>query len=186
MESMTRDISKHQPGSWAPTVEETKLLMGRVRAAVYRCCPPYLASQAEDIAQEVLVRLVRKLNEGEGKPSFSSMYLLKAAHGVTVDEIRRRARRRERSGLEDTMEAQIHERPDPEQEASGRSLGRAIRDCLDGIVATRRVAVTLRLLGCSLAEIAKRLECPLKSADNRVYRGMTDLRKCLESKGLTP
>ncbi|NOZ94318.1 MAG: RNA polymerase sigma factor [Acidobacteria bacterium] len=163
-----------------------KRLVDRVRAAVRRSCPPYLASQAEDIAQEVLIQLVRKLQRDEGKSNFSSMYLLKAAHGVTVDEIRRRSRRREQTGLEDTMQVHIHSAPDPERQAVGRSLGLEIRRCLERMIASRRVAVTLHLLGCAVPEIADRLQCPLKAADNRVYRGMKDLRKCLEAKGMTP
>jgi len=161
-------------------------LIRKVAAAVRRSCPPYLASQAEDIAQEVLVQLLRKLERTEGKATFSSIYLLKAAHGVTVDEIRRRSRRREQTGLEDQMEAHPRAGPDPEQEAMARSLGRQIRRCLEGIIASRRVAVTLHLLGCPVPEIAQRLDCPVKSADNRVYRGMKDLRDCLAAKGLTP
>ncbi len=151
-----------------------------------RSCPPYLASQAEDIAQEVLLQLTRKLRRTEGNATFSSMYLLKAAHGVTVDEIRRRSRRREQAGLEDEMLTRSHSAPDPEREAVARSLGREIRRCLDGLLASRRMAVTLHLLGCDIPEIAERLGCPRKSADNRVYRGMKDLRKCLAARGVTP
>jgi len=163
-----------------------KHLVNRVHTAVRRSCPPYLASQTEDIVQEVLVQLVRKLQRDEGKATFSSMYLLKAAHGVTVDEIRRRSRRREQAAAEDEMKGYAHEKPDPEQEAFARSLGREIRRCLEGLIASRRVAVTLHLLGCPVPEIAQRLRCPEKSADNRVYRGMKNLRDCLEAKGLTP
>ncbi len=163
-----------------------EILVRRVRTAVRRSCPPYLASQAEDIAQDVLVQLLRRLRRTEGNATFSSMYLLKAAHGITVDEIRRRSHRRERMGLEDEMQAQTDTAPDPEREAMGRSLGREIRRCLEGMIASRRVAVTLHLLGCAVPEIAVRLQCPLKSADNRVYRGMKDLRDCLTAKGMVP
>ncbi len=184
---MSPGIQESVPGE-APFLdkEQVELLTRRVRAAVRRSCPPYLVSQAEDISQEVLLRLLRKLERTEGKASFSSMYLLKVAHGVTVDEIRRRSRRRERTGLEDDMEGRTQDGPDPEREAFGRSLGREIRRCLKRLIASRRVAVTLHLLGCPIPEIAQRLRCPEKSADNRVYRGMKNLRDCLESKGLMP
>lgn len=166
--------------------ETAEALVGRVRAAVRRTCPPYLAAQAEDIAQEVLLQLSRKLRRGEGKDGFSTMYLMKAAHGVTVDEIRRRSRRKERTGTEATMMERQHDTPDPERSAVGRALGREIRRCLETIVQTRRAAVVLHLLGCGVPEIARRLDCPLKSADNRVYRGMKNLRDCLSAKGLAP
>jgi len=161
-------------------------LVRRVRLAVSRSCPPYLASQADDIAQDVLVQLLRKLEKTEGKADFSSIYLLKAAHGVTVDEIRRRCRRRERTGMEDEMLENAATHPDPEQETLARSLGREIRRCLDTIVPSRRLAVILHLLGCPVPEVSRRLRCSEKSADNRVYRGMKDLRDCLAAKGLQP
>jgi RNA polymerase sigma factor (sigma-70 family) len=114
------------------------------------------------------------------------MYLLKAAHGATVDEIRRRSRRREQTGMEAEMLRNESARPDPERKALSRSLGREIRRCLETIVPARRAAVTLHLLGCPVPEIAARLDCPEKSADNRLYRGMKNLRDCLAAKGLGP
>ncbi len=184
---MTSGTRQLQPsGAFLLSPDEEELLVRRVKHAVRRSCPPYLAAQGEDIAQEVLLQLFRKLRRTEGNATFSSMYLLKAAHGITVDEIRRRSRRREQIGLEDEMQAHQHSGPDPEREAMARSLGREIRRCLDGIIASRRVAVTLHLLGCAVPEIAERLQCPIKSADNRVYRGMKDLRDCLRAKGIEP
>ncbi len=76
--------------------------------------------------------------------------------------------------------------PNPERESLSRALGREIRSCLDNILPSRREAVTLYLLGCPVPEIAQRLTCREKSADNRVYRGMKDLRQCLLSKGIQP
>ncbi len=161
-------------------------LARRVRRAVGRSCPPYLVSQADDIAQEVLLQLLRKLDRTEGKTGFSSMYLLKAAHGVTVDEIRRRSRRREQTGMEDEMLRNQSSAADPERSALSRSLGREIRRCLETMVPPRREAVTLHLLGCAVPEVATRLRCSEKSADNRLYRGMKNLRDCLTGKGLRP
>ncbi len=163
-----------------------EVLVRRVRHAVRRSCPPYLAAQADDIAQDVLVQLFKKLKSTEGKVDFTSMYLLKAAHGATVDEIRRRSRRREQTGMEGEMLRNESAAPDPERNAFSRSLGRAIRDCLAAMVPSRRAAVTLHLLGCPVPEIAIRLDCSEKSADNRLYRGMKNLRDCLTGKGLGP
>ena len=161
-------------------------LVGRVRAAVQRSCPPYLAAQADDIAQEVLIQLLRKLRTSEGNVEFSAIYLTKAAHGATVDEIRRRSRRREQTSWEHEMLESESQVPDPERSTMSRALGREIRRCLETIVVSRRVAVTLHLLGCPVPEVSRRLGCSEKSADNRVYRGMKDLRDCLEAKGLKP
>jgi len=90
--------------------ESMALLLRRVSSAVRKSCPPYLANQAEDIAQNVLLQLLKKIKKNEGNPTFSSMYLLKAAHGATVDEIRRRSRRKEQMGLGETMMEEKRER----------------------------------------------------------------------------
>lgn len=169
-----------------PDRDAMEALVGRVRRAVRRSCPPYLASQADDIAQEVLLQLLRKLEATEGKAEFSSMYLLKAAHGATVDEIRRRSRRREQTGMENEMLGNPAPQPDPEDWMLANSLGREIRHCLIAIAPSRRVAVMLHLLGCPVPEVSRRLRCSEKSADNRVYRGMKNLRDCLAAKGVTP
>ena len=182
----SNDPSDNGPGTPVLDAASAELLVRRVRAAVRRSCPPWLASQSEDIAQEVLLQLFRKLRRGEGEDGFSTIYLLKAAHGVTVDEIRRRSRRREQTGREDEMVEVPRNQPDPEQTAHGHSVGREIRRCLEMIVPARRIAVVLRLLGCSVPEIARRLGCPPKSADNRLYRGMKNLRDCLQTRGITP
>jgi len=161
-------------------------LSGRVRAAVRRSCPAFLAAQADDIAQDVLLQLLKKLEKDEVKTTFSSIYLLKAAHGMTVDEIRRRNRRRELTGMGDVMLEEKRLAPNPELETMGRSLGHEIRRCLEGIIPARRVALTLHLLGCPVPEVARRIGCPEKSADNRVYRGLKNLRECLAEKGFKP
>jgi len=180
------DQTTHFEATAQQDAETMEALARRVRTAVRRSCPPYLAAQADDIAQEVLIQLLRKLKKTEGKAEFSSMYLLKAAHGATVDEIRRRSRRREQTGKEEEMLINQSTGPDPERKTLARSLGREIRRCLETIVPSRRLAVTLHLLGCSVPEVSKRLLCSEKSADNRVYRGMKNLRDCLEAKGLRP
>ena len=65
-------------------------LRRRIVYAVNRSCPSWLSSQAEDIVQTVLVRLIQATKKSEGNKSYSAMYLEKAAYGSTVDEIRRR------------------------------------------------------------------------------------------------
>ena len=89
--------------------------------------------------------------------------------------------------IEDTAAAiPAASQPDPEREAASRSIGDAIRDCLLGMVDARRRAVTLHLVGHTVPEIARLLDQRSKQADNLVYRGMADLRRCLSGKGVTP
>ncbi|MDP9121368.1 MAG: RNA polymerase sigma factor, partial [Acidobacteriota bacterium] len=76
--------------------------------------------------------------------------------------------------------------PDPFAEAAGSELRGAIVECLQHLVEYRRRAVVLHLLGHSVPDIGRRLAWDAKRAENLVFRGMRDLRRCLENKGLAP
>jgi len=65
-------------------------------------------------------------------------------------------------------------------------VGRAIRDCLLGLVTPRRLAVTLHLQGHTVPQAAEVLGWDAKRTENLVYRGLADLRVCLARKGVTP
>ena len=156
-------------------------------AATQRACPPALADEAEDLVQRALIKLMQSSAHGEGNRSVSTSYLWRVAYTAVIDEIRRRSRRREESLIEDgTMATVAAQRPDPEREAASRRIGEAIRDCLHLIADSRRRAVTLYLVGHSVPELARMLRWTRKRADNLVYRGMADLRRCLSGKGITP
>ena len=158
-----------------------------LRTAVRRMCPAWLAAQADDLVQEALVKLWRMGLGGEGEREVPSSYLWRVAHSVLVDEIRRRRRRHEvPMDAEPEVTEREAERPGPERWAAGAGAGRAIRECLRGIVPPRRRAVTLHLLEHSVPEIARLLGWPEKKAENAVYRGLASLRRCLSEKGWEP
>jgi len=165
--------------------------MGEVRRhliiAMRRVCPPALADEAEDLVQRALLKLMKSQVSGEGNRTVSASYLWRVAYTAVIDEIRRRKRRREETLIENSSSA-IHatSQPDPEHEANSRSIGEAIRECLGRMVDTRRRALTLHLVGHTVPEIASLMGRRTKQADNLVYRGMADLRRCLINKGITP
>jgi RNA polymerase sigma-70 factor (ECF subfamily) len=109
-------------------------------------------------------------------------YLYRTAYSVVIDEIRRRRRLRE-VPLEPDVPARSNE-GDPEHQTFSREVREAVTGCLVKLVASRRRAVTLHLLGHSVAEIGALLECRYKQAENLVYRGMSDLRGCLRKRGV--
>lgn len=155
--------------------------------AITRICPPWLVESRDDLVQVALMKVMDLHRRGEGSDGFPSSYLWKVAHSALVDEIRRRRRRREQP-LDDEpwkTEPELND-PNPEERALGAELGRAIRWCLKHMVKPRRLAVTLHLQGHTVRETASLLGWETKRADNLVYRGLKDLRDCLESKGLRP
>ncbi len=169
-----------------PTADLEKI-RATLAVAVRRTCPPWLASDAEDITQEALLKVVRILERNEGEAELSSSYLWRVAYSATIDEIRRRRRHREVSMDDETMTAEpINPAPSPESRSMATGIGQAIRDCLDGLIASRRRAVTLHLVGHTVSEAASLLGWPFKRTENLIYRGLADVRGCLERKGITP
>lgn len=165
--------------------ERLARLRARLVRAVARVCPPWLANDREDIVQTALVKLMGSAKRGCEDLEHSAAYLRRVAYTHVVDEIRRR-RRRSESPLEVVEGASptlASPRPDPEASSVGSELGAAIRQCLAGMVAPRRDAVSLWLLGYSHREIAHRMGWNAKRAENLVTRGRANLRDCLQSKG---
>jgi RNA polymerase sigma-70 factor (ECF subfamily) len=162
-------------------------LRRRVTSAVRRNCPPWLMGQAEDIVQNVLVKLIDTLRKSEGERTFSALYLERSAYNAVVDEIRRVSRRREGPlESEDTLQSFSSGRGDPEQRSSALEISRGILDCLSRLSRPRKLAVTLYLYGCTVPEAAGRLRWHVKKTESLVYRGLAELRVCLAKRGLKP
>jgi RNA polymerase sigma-70 factor (ECF subfamily) len=183
-----RLISDDQGSNPGDSADFSQLHRDLVRA-VGRVCPRWMADRADDLVQVALMRVMEIRRRREGTADFSPFYLKKAAYSALIDEIRRLRRRQEVSieaGGEETATAfdPAAPEPDPERASAGRQIGRAIRDCLGGMVPPRRHAVTLSLQGHSVPEIGRLLGWTGKKAENLVYRGMADLRECLEGKGI--
>lgn len=163
-------------------------LRAELARAVRSLCPRWLSSRAEDLVQVALLRILELRRRSEQSRELSSFYLKRVAYSALVDEIRRLERRRE-SPLENDEGEPLSlpsESPGPERRQASRELGEAIRDCLRALHSQRQLAVTLYLQEVSVADAAGLLGWDLKQTRNRVYRGVADLRACLEGKGLTP
>ncbi len=160
-------------------------LRRRLALAVAQCCPVELAGEADDLVQVAWLR-IRSQTQGEGKPPLPASYLWRVAYSAVVDELRRRARRREEALDERWAESVPGPTPDPERVARSAELGRALRATLATLAAPRRRAVTLHLLGHAVPEIARLLGWSEKQAENLVYRGLADLRARLAENGWRP
>lgn len=166
--------------------DELAEVFDRVGRAVQRVCPKWLQDRREDIVQSAMLRVVRILSQrGEGEGALPASYLHRVAYSATIDEIRRL---RVRPQADDTEpdEAVASPTGDPEGEMWGTQVGGALRECLERLVDARRRAVTLYLLGHSVPEAASMMRWTAKKTENLVYRGLSNLRQCLASKGVQP
>lgn len=166
-----------------PVVDEE--VHRQVSRAVERLCPSWLSADRDDIIQNTLLRLHQSAASSEGKAGLAASYVWKTVYTVMIDEIRRRGRRPEVSlDATDSALTLIKPGPSPEAVTSGRELGATIRECLRGLVPSRRAAVVLHLQGHSVPEIATLMGWNEKKAENLVYRAIAGLRSCLEAKGV--
>jgi RNA polymerase sigma-70 factor (ECF subfamily) len=176
---------EHPSGSSRLSEGHVAELRADLARAVHRVCPPWLADRSEDLVQVALMRVIEVEKRSEGKAELSSFYLHKVARSALIDEIRRLRRRQEVALDEAVAETQpAAGSPDPERTAAGHELGRAIQNCLGRLIRPRQAAVTLHLLGHGVPEAARLLGWSVKKAENLVYRGLADLRGCLEMAGI--
>ncbi len=179
-----------------PPDDEIKRLRKALARAVDRACPSWLRNHADDLVQIALQRVMdaadrrkKRLQqeekpEDEENPEYSASYLQRVAHNAVVDAVRS-WRRQGWVSLDDETRHQFKAPgADPEQGAIANELGREIRGCVQELVEARRRPVILHLMGHSVVDVAARLELGVKQAENLVYRGLADLRRCLESRGM--
>lgn len=169
------------------TDEKYSKLRTDLSRAVARVCPAWMADRRDDLVQAAMMRVMDLNRKSEGDRELNASYLYRVAYSTLIDEIRRVRRRRE-VALED--DGSDHDPPaaseDPERTAASNEIGRGIRECLKAMRRERRLAVALHLQGHSVPEAARLLEWATKRTENLVYRGLSDLRDCLQTKGLRP
>jgi RNA polymerase sigma factor (sigma-70 family) len=137
------------------------------------------SSLADDIEQNVLTALWRAMPD-EQTPSNPSSYLYRAAVRETV---------RAMKGLRNkpTVELDADQRdpqPTPERLLQSQELGGTIREALGTLSRDRRRAVQAHLMGFEVKEIMTMRNWPYNKARNLIARGMADLRRELERRGV--
>jgi RNA polymerase sigma-70 factor, ECF subfamily len=159
-----------------------------LQKAVRRVCPRWLVDRSEDLVQMAMMRVLDARGRNEGLGVVPSSYLYKVAYTTLVDEIRRLRRRPEVSLEEQGCDGAAAPVADgnPEDHLAASELGEAIHQCLGGLIEDRRLAVTLHLQGHTVPQSAALLGWDAKRTENLVYRGLADLRQCLEAKGVKP
>ncbi|MCB9673505.1 MAG: RNA polymerase sigma factor [Alphaproteobacteria bacterium] len=188
------DARVHAPGARPgpmpladdPHTDEYTDLRVRLLAACWQMAPPWLNDRIDDLVQTAVMKVMRS-GKVEERVEMNNAFVWRLAHSVVVDEIRRHRRRNETGidpRLPDPVEPSV--RANPEAMTGGREIGAEIVDCLSKMAPSRRRAVTLYLQGHSVPEAARLLGFTDKKAENLVYRGLSDLRGCLRSKGLEP
>lgn len=138
---------------------------------------------AQDVAQDVFVRLWRNPGSFDPQRGRFMPWLLSVTRNRAVDEVRSRGRRRLRElppieGAEDPIDIGA---PDPAWQAVLAGERRAVRRALVSLPPEQREAIELAYFGgLTQQEIAARLATPLGTVKTRVRLAMKKLRVVLE------
>jgi len=141
------------------------------------------AQVAEEILQEVFVRVWQQGGSFQTAPGSLITWLLSITHNLSIDEVRRRKRRPQKSESEDpdlVLAMLPDESPGVEEEVWLSSLRTSIQNALQQLPAAQREAIELAYFhGLTQREIAETLGEPLGTIKTRMRLGMLKLREQL-------
>jgi RNA polymerase sigma-70 factor (ECF subfamily) len=156
-------------------------------AEIVRLCEPAVAAtvygmlgdcaEAEDVGQETFVRFYKSLNRFRGESSVKT-YLVRIAINLSLNEIKRRKRRRL---LFSAKPVEEHLDLPAAEGARGQSGDKElVARALAGLEDKYRSVVVLRLLdGYSTAETAELLGIPVGTVLSRLARAQDKMRRVL-------
>lgn len=155
---------------------------------VFRFCNDY--HQAEDLVQEVFLRLIKSAKTYEPKAKFST-YIYTFAHNICVDNFRRSKKRKTTSlsqpidveqelTFEDTVK---DERANPEKEYRQRSLEKALQEAVSELPEEQREVFLLReQMNLPFEEIGRVVGCLPSTAKSRMRYALQSIRQKLEKR----
>ncbi len=168
------------------------LLYDRFGQAVYSLCLRIVheGATAEELTQEVFVRLWRSAASFDAAKGRLSTWLLRIAHNLSLNEVRRRQSRPVTAPDLD-WEAAAAALADPSVDADPagsvwlRERATAVRGALAQLPAPQRKAIELAYFGgLSQPEVAAALGDPLGTVKSRIRAGMQRLRELLVAAGV--
>jgi len=143
------------------------------------------AVEAQDVAQEALVRLWRHREQVDA--ALAGVWLLRTTRNLCIDRLRRRVVRSEVDDGPEVLERHGGDAPDPERLAGSSETGRAVLRALGELSEADRSVVVLReVQGLPYDEIADALGIPLGTLKARLHRARERLRAELVRAGVAP
>lgn len=174
-------VTRARSGDMAAVSE----LLERHQDAVYTAALRLVGSaDAEDIAQEALVRAYTQLPELRDQASFGG-WVKRIAVNLSLNALRRRGLL-EFDSLDrshrDGKDRSTNDLPDMDPSPEDRVIAAALKDEIDRLILElpieQRVAVVLRdMYGFDVSEVAKLQRCGISAAKMRISRGREQLRR---------
>ena len=141
------------------------------------------ASESEDIAQQVFLRIWRHAKRYRPDAKFTT-YLFTITRNLVFNETRRKSRKKEVSSDEraENSNLAVEANPDrqPDAEILQAELQQKVDEAISGLPEAQRMAVVLRRYEqLSYEEIAKVLDLSVSAVKSLLFRARTSLREAL-------
>jgi RNA polymerase sigma-70 factor (ECF subfamily) len=138
---------------------------------------------AEDLTQEVFIRVYRSLEQYDSKQGDLQNWLMRLARNLIIDDYRRRQRAPQDTLADDLEDHTYHLRSSGnsvQKEMERRELGAQVQAAIDKLSADLRTCVILRdIEELSYQEIVDLLQIPEGTVKSRINRGRIELAKIL-------
>jgi RNA polymerase sigma-70 factor (ECF subfamily) len=142
-----------------------------VLSTIYRYVGDRVA--AEDVAQEVFLKVWRRAKSFKGRSSFSTWL-----YRVVVNQCLNFRRKRARAKNVPLDEAVAADGPGPEERLDGERKAAAVRAAVDKLPARQRIALILsRFEGRSYREVAEIMRTSTSSVESLLFRARRALKK---------
>jgi RNA polymerase sigma-70 factor (ECF subfamily) len=148
---------------------EFERLLAELRPRLHRYCARMTGSviDGEDVLQETLVKAIEAFPH-TGPLANAEGWLFRIAHNAALDFLRRRSRREDVQGGDESLEAIA----DPDSEIERRQAADAsLRTLMRLPVAQRSSVILMDVLGHSLEEISEVLESTVPAVKANLHRG---------------
>jgi RNA polymerase sigma factor (sigma-70 family) len=141
------------------------------------------ADSAEDLTQEVFIRVYRSLDQYDAKQGDLQNWLMRLARNLIIDDYRKRQRAPQDQAADDLEDHKYHLRAadsSVQREMERRELGAQVQAGIDKLSPDLRTCVILRdIEELSYQEIVDLLRIPEGTVKSRINRGRIELAKIL-------
>jgi RNA polymerase sigma-70 factor (ECF subfamily) len=138
--------------------------------------------EAEDLTQEIFIRVYQNLKAYRAEAGSFQNWLLKVARNLIIDHYRQTRRFRQSGGSEEleTLDLADERLPNPLRAVEQSEASRFLRDGLQSLQPELKEAVILRdIEGMAYQEIADLLSIPEGTVKSRINRGRIELARLL-------
>lgn len=161
-------------------------VVGTYTRRVYNLCYRFTGQrqEAEDLTQEVFLRVFRTLQSYDPAQGSLGVWLHRVGRNLLIDYYRATRKQRLTVSLEDEVrrvEQKESAAPPPDRAVAHRELSAAVQQGLARLSPELREAVILRdLQGLEYREISQVLDIPEGTVKSRINRGRVELGKILK------